>query len=47
MYISYSFTTSLLDRGEWSGSRLGHVLTPEKGPALPVVQETGWAPEPV
>jgi hypothetical protein len=43
-YSSYSFTTSALDRGEWSESRPGRALPPGKGPP---VQEAGWAPEPV
>jgi hypothetical protein len=33
--------------GEWSESRPGRDLPPEKGPPVPVVQETGWASEPV
>jgi hypothetical protein len=45
-YSSYSFTTSPLD-GEWSASRPGRALAPEKGPPVPIVQEAGWAPEPV
>jgi hypothetical protein len=44
MYSSYSFTTSALDRGEWSASRPGRALPPEKGPPVPI---GGWAPEPV
>jgi hypothetical protein len=43
-YSSYSFTTSALDRVEWSASRPGRALPPGKGPIL---QEAGWAPEPV
>jgi hypothetical protein len=46
-YSSYSFTTSALDRGEWSASRPGSALPPAKGPPVPIVQEAGWAPEPV
>jgi hypothetical protein len=46
-YSSYSFTTSALDRGEWSASRPGRSLPPVKGPPVPIVQEAGWAPEPV
>jgi hypothetical protein len=42
MYSSYSFTTSALDGGEWSASRPGRALPP-----VPIVQEAGWAPEPV
>jgi hypothetical protein len=44
---SYSFTTSALDGGEWSASRPGRALPPGKGPPVPIVQEAGWAPEPV
>jgi hypothetical protein len=44
---SYSFTTSALDEGEWSASRPGRALPPGKGPPVPIVQEAGWAPEPV
>jgi hypothetical protein len=47
MCSSYSFTTSVLDRGEWSESRPGFALPPGKGPQVPTVQEAGWAPEPV
>jgi hypothetical protein len=46
-YSSYSFTTSALDGGEWSASRPGRALAPGKGPPVPIVQEAGWAPEPV
>jgi hypothetical protein len=46
-YISYSFLTSALDRGEWSASRPGRVLAPGKEPSGPTGQEAGWAPEPV
>jgi hypothetical protein len=46
-YSSYSFTTSAVDRGEWSASRPGRALPPEKGPLVPIVQKAGWAPEPV
>jgi hypothetical protein len=28
-------------------SRLGRALPPGKGPPVPIVQEAGWAPEPV
>jgi hypothetical protein len=47
MYSSYSFSTSALDGGEWSVSRPGRALTPGKGPPVHIVQEAGWAPEPV
>jgi hypothetical protein len=46
-YSSYSFTTSVLDGGEWSASRPGRALPPGKGPSVPIVQEAGWASEPV
>jgi hypothetical protein len=46
-YRSYSFTTSALDGGEWSASRPGRSLPPGKGPLVPIVEEAGWAPEPV
>jgi hypothetical protein len=42
-----SFTTWALDRGERSASRPGRALPPGKGPPVPIVQEAGWAPEPV
>jgi hypothetical protein len=47
MYISYSFTTSALDGGEWLASRPGCALAPVKGPPVPTGQEAGWSPEPV
>jgi hypothetical protein len=46
-YSSYSFTTSALDGGEWSASRHSRALPPGEGPPVPIVQEAGWAPEPV
>jgi hypothetical protein len=47
-YSSYSFTTSALDGGEWSTLLpLTALLPPGKGPLVPIVQEAGWAPEPV
>jgi hypothetical protein len=46
-YSSYSFLTSALDGGEWSASRPGRALPPGKGPHVPIIQEAGWAPEPV
>jgi hypothetical protein len=46
-YSSDSFSTSALDGGEWSASCPGRALPPGKGPPLPIVQEAGWAPEPV
>jgi hypothetical protein len=47
MYSSYSFITSVLHGGQWSGSRPGRILPPGKGPQEPIVQEAGWSPEPV
>jgi hypothetical protein len=44
-YSSYSF--AVLDGGEWLASRPGRALPPGKGPPVPIVQEAGWAPEPV
>jgi hypothetical protein len=41
---SYSFSNSALESGEWSASRPGRALPPGKGP---IVQEAGWATEPV
>jgi hypothetical protein len=46
-YSSYLFMTLAVDGGEWSASRPGHTLLPGKGPLVPIVQEAGWAPEPV
>jgi hypothetical protein len=46
-YSSYSFSTLALDGGEWSASRSGRALAPGKGPPVPIVQQAGWAPEPV
>jgi hypothetical protein len=40
-YSSYSFSTSALDEGEWSASRPGRALAPEKGPPVPIVQGLG------
>jgi hypothetical protein len=34
-------------RGEWSASRPSHTLPLGKGSLVPIVQEAGWAPEPV
>jgi hypothetical protein len=45
MYSSYSFSTSLLDGGEWSASRPGSTLAPGKEPPVPIVQGAGWASE--
>jgi hypothetical protein len=46
-YSSYSFSTLALDGAEWSASRPCRALPPGKGPPVPIVQEAGWAPEPV
>jgi hypothetical protein len=46
-YGSDSFLTSALYGGEWSTSRPGRVLPPGKGPLVPIVQDAGWAPDPV
>jgi hypothetical protein len=46
-YSSYSFLTSALEGGEWSASGPGRALPPGKEPPVPVVQEAGWALEPV
>jgi hypothetical protein len=43
---SNSYSTSAV-YGDWSASRPGRVLAPGKGPPVPIVQEAGWAPEPV
>jgi hypothetical protein len=46
-YSSYSLLTSALDGGEWSASRFGRALAPGNGLPVPIVQEAGWASEPV
>jgi hypothetical protein len=46
-YSFYSFSTLALDGGEWSASRLGRALPPGKELPMLIVQEAGWAPEPV
>jgi hypothetical protein len=33
--------------GEWWASHPSRALAPGKGPPVPIVQEAGWAPEPV
>jgi len=33
--------------GDWSASSLGRALPPGKAPPAPIVQDGGWAPEPV
>jgi hypothetical protein len=45
MYSSYSFTTSALDWGEGVSVIPGGALSPGKGPPVPILQGTGWAPE--
>jgi hypothetical protein len=47
MYSSNSFSTSALDGSVWSASRPGRALPPGKGLPVPIVQEAGWALEPV
>jgi hypothetical protein len=44
-HSSASFFTSALDGSEWSASRPGRALPRGKDPPVPIVQETGWAPE--
>jgi hypothetical protein len=39
-YSSFTFSTSALNGGEWSASRLGRALAP-----VPIIQEAGWTPE--
>jgi hypothetical protein len=34
-------------RGEWSASRPGRAFIPGERTPVPIVQEAGWAPEPV
>jgi hypothetical protein len=46
-YSSYSFSTSALDGGEWSGSLLGRALSPGKGPPAPIEHKAWCAPQPV
>ena len=45
MYSSTLSLTSALDRGGWSTPHTGR-FTPGKD-SVPIVQEAGWAPEPV
>jgi hypothetical protein len=47
MYSSSPFFTAALDGGEWSASRPGRILAPGKGPLIPILQEAGWAREPI
>jgi hypothetical protein len=46
-YSSYSSLTSEVDGGEWSASHTVRAFTPAKGTPVPIVQEAGWASEPV
>jgi hypothetical protein len=46
-YSSYTFLTSALYGGEWSASRPGRALHRGMDPPVPIVQEGGWASEPV
>jgi hypothetical protein len=41
------FLISALEGGERSASHFGSALPPGKEPPVPIVQEAGWAPEPV
>jgi hypothetical protein len=44
-YRSYFFLTSALEGGEWSASRPGRPLPPDKEPPVPTVQEAGLKAE--
>jgi hypothetical protein len=44
---SYSFSTSALDGVSGRRQSPAALLPPGKGPPVPIVQEAGWAPEPV
>jgi hypothetical protein len=46
-YSTDIFFTSALEGDEWSASRPGRALPPGKEPSVPIIQEAGWAPEPV
>jgi len=46
-YSSYTFSTLALDGAKWSASHPGCTLALGKGLPVPIVQEAGWAPEPV
>jgi hypothetical protein len=46
-YSSYSFLASALEGGEGSASCTGRALPPGKETPVRIVQEAGWAPEPV
>jgi hypothetical protein len=47
MYSSYSFSTSALNGGRVVSVTPRPRFTPGKGPPVPIVQEAGWASEPV
>jgi hypothetical protein len=46
-YSSYSFLISALDGVSGQRHAPAALLPPGKGPPVPIVQEAGWAPEPV
>jgi hypothetical protein len=46
-YSSYSLSTSVPDEAEWSASLTGSALPLGKEPPVPILQEAGWASEPV
>jgi hypothetical protein len=46
-YSSYSFSTSALDGVSGQRHAPAALLPPGKGPPVPIVQEAGWAPQPV
>jgi hypothetical protein len=46
-YSSYSFTTLALDGVSCQRHAPAALLPPGIGPPVPIVQEAGWAPEPV
>jgi hypothetical protein len=47
MYSSYSFATPALDGGKWLVSLPGRGFSSGERPPVRIVQEAGWAPEPV
>jgi hypothetical protein len=46
-HSSYLLSTSALFGSVWSASSSDRALGSGKGPPVPIVQEAGWAPEPV
>jgi hypothetical protein len=44
---TYLFLTLALEGGERSATCTGRALPVRKEPPVPMVQETGWAPEPI